>query len=772
MDRRLGVFASVLVAFATLSLSACDGPQVDPPPIDTSVGSGPSRYVQVFVGSDDAEGVADPVTNGAGGSTFPAAAAPFGMVQFGPDTPWAIPPGYKYSDDQIVGFSVNHLNGAGCPAQRDFPLTPMVGDVDPEATLPFSHSQEVASPGLYEVRLASGVTVDLTATPRTGMARFRFPKTSAAHLLLRSAMPWDLLVAKDASLQVVSSTLVTGWRSDAFCAMGVPTKIYFAARFDRPFSARSFGTKDETQTHAEGIRSGLVLSFSSEQNPIVHVKIGLSSVSIDGALRNLDAENPDWDFAALRKKTLASWDDYLGRLAVSGGSEELLTMFYSALYRVFLQPSVWSDVDGSYLGFDQNIHASDGHVHYANFSGWDIYRSWIQLVAWLAPKETSDIVRSLILDGQQGGALPKWAYGASETGVMIGDPADALIANAWAFGAQDFDPAAALALMLHGAKDPTATCNELRVRPGLSDCLDRHYCPVDGPDGVSGSVAATLEYAIADAALGQFAAMQCDAKTAREFADRSRYWRNVFDPRAKAGSAVGLLQPRRRADVAGAADFVVAKYDDGKGVVEGSLEQYSFMVPQDVPGLIDAMGGDAAFVARLDEHLQKVNAGTKSPHFYIGNEPGFATPWLYPFAGSPWKTQEAVHRIVTRSFSATPRGLPGNEDLGALSSWLVFAMLGIYPEAPGVPGFVVGSPFFPQIAVKRPGQADFHISALGLSDPVYFIVDATLQGRPLRVPWLTLDQMKAGGELTLTVSSRPNLSWGAAPADRPQTQLP
>lgn len=761
-----------LPAFVCLLLAACAPHRDEPAAIDPQPGSGPARYVNVFIGTDDAGPVENPVTNGAGGSTFPAAAAPFGLVQWGPDTPSAVPPGYRHADDQIVAFSLNHLSGAGCPAQRDLPMTPAVGELGAalNTARPFKHENERASPGFYEVRLDDGITVDLTATQRAGLSRFTFPPAADARLILRNGVEIDVVVARDAELEIVSPTLIVGSRLDAFCVSGIPTRIYFAARFERPFSAEAFGAGDARSTRVTELQGGFALTFDTREDPIVQVKVGMSSVSTQQALENLDHEVPDWDFNATRKRTLARWDDYLSRVAVSGGTEVQKQALYSALYRVFLQPAVWSDVSGSYFGFDQKTHPADGRVHYANFSGWDIYRSWIQLVALLAPIETSDMIRSLILDGQQGGALPKWAYGASETGVMIGDPADVMIANAWAFGARDFDSAAALTLMKHGATQPSAACNGLRVRPGLADYLSRHYCPVDSREQLGGATAMTMEYAIADFAIGRFAAMLGDTMAAAEFTQRGQYWKNVFDPSATAGVFSGYVQPRRFSDVTGAPDFVPKSPDSTSSVVEGSLAQYSFLAPQDVPGLIAAMGGDAAFITRLDHHLIEVNAGTHGPHFYIGNEPGFATPWLYPFAGAPWKTQEAVHRILERAFFVAPNGLPGNEDLGATSSWLVFAMLGLYPAVPGVPGFIVSSPVFSQIDLKLADKA-FRISAPDVSAQRRYIQDAKLDGSALDGPWLRFDQLHDGGTLSLGTADTPDPTWGAAPQHRPQAVM-
>lgn len=773
-------FVSLLSLIPVGCLLACEaGPSLLPgmplpPAVSTSAGEGPSRYVNVFVGTDDAPAVAMPVPNGAGGSTFPAAAAPFGLLQWGPDTVSAVPPGYRYADEDIAAFTLTHLSGAGCPSSRDFPLLPTVGDLATALAAPlhFQHTQEIASPGFYEVRLDSGVTVDLTATLHSGLSRFTFPPAADARLILRNAIEGDLLVVKQAELTVVSPTLITGSRLDAFCASGNPTRIYMAARFDQPLAAEVFGEGESDPARAGRLGSGLALRFDARANPVLHMKVGLSSVSSQAALANLDAELPGWDFDAVHRQTLAAWDGYLGRVAVEEGSEPAKAALYSALYRVFLQPATWSDVDGSYVGFDGAVHRDEGHRHYAHFSGWDIYRSWIALVAWLAPQETSDMMRSLIAAGQQGGALPRWAYGTSETGIMIGDPADVLLANAWAFGARDFDASAALSLMRRGAEDPTAACNDIPARPGLAEYLARHYCAVDGAEGLDGTTARTLEYAIADAAIARFAAAQGDAVVAAQYRARSMYWREVFDHNAPAGAFTGAMQPRRLRDLAGAPDFVRHDVGSSSAVIEGSLEQYTFLVPQDVPGLIAALGGDATFIARLDQHLSQINSGTHGPYFYIGNEPGFATPWLYPFAGAPGKTQEAVGRILQQAFSLTPSGLPGNEDLGATSSFQVWAMLGLYPVVPGVGGLVISTPSVSRLSIALPDGQRLRITAPEPPTGGRYIDGATWNGRPFPVPWLPGDLLQRGGELALTLSSAPSPTWGVAPADRPQTQLP
>ena len=492
------------------------------------------------------------------------------------------------------------------------------------------------------------------------------------------------------------------------------------------------------------------------------MRVGLSYVSVENAKANLAAENPGWDFNAIHHKTLAKWNDYLGRINVTGGTTTQRQNLYSALYHVFLQPEIFSDVNGDYRGFDMTTH-HDPRPHYANYSGWDIYRSWIQLVALLAPDEASDILQSLVDEGTQGTAYPRWAFGDDDTGTMIGDPSTLILSNGYAFGARNFDTTTALTLMLHGGNDVDANCNGLKERPDLVDYLNLHYMPVDGQEDSGGAAADTLEIAMADAAVGQFAKALGQSETATAYLTRGQYWRNIFDPTFASGGFTGWIMGRYAHDSNGMPAFVETSYSSGAEFVEGNAFQYLFLVPQDVPGLITLLGGDDQLIARLDTLFQQLNVGVQLPNFYMGNEPDFATPWEYPWAGAAWKTQDVVHRLVSTVFAPTPDGLPGNDDLGAMSSWLVWAMLGMYPEVPGVGGFVLGSPTFPKAEIALPGGKTFTLLGDGASDSSYYVQSATLNGSASTSTWLPISTVSAGGTLDFTLGATANTSWGDRP---------
>lgn len=775
MNGLLASKAVLLALFTTIVVSAAcssadDAPRAAPLVPVATTATELAAFVDPFIGTGD--GVSpDPVANGLTGATYPGAALPFGMVQLSPDTTRNDPPGYHYPDTAITAFSFTHLNGAGCAAFRDLQVMPFAAR--PELGAPpeveFSHADEKASPGFYEVKLASDILVDLTATARTGLARFTFPEGADAHLRLAGNNIADIVnVAIDGfESHVVGNDTVTGTRDGArFCAKGSKYRIYYAIKFERPFD--SFGTFDSGGEHdgardVAGINTGVYFRFGTGASRVVQMKVGLSYVSVEHAMANLDAENPGWDFDSVHTAALKEWNQRLGKIRVEGGDDEGKKRLYTSLYRTLLQPGVFSDADGSFIGFDGKVQVDKEHPRYANFSGWDVYRSWIQLAAVLAPKEASDVVRSLVGAGKECGALPRWSIANDDSGMMIGDPAPPAIASAWAFGARDFDVPAALALALHGANDPTAKCNTSVARPCNTEYLARGFCPGVGTT-LEGSVSITQEYAVADFGIAQLAKAAGDETTRAAFVKRAGAWRNVLDMKYPGGP---LPQPRQLADVAGAPSFIPTSPEGRAGFTEGNAAQYTFFVPQDPYGLITALGGDAATVARLDTLFTELNAGVSRPHFYMGNEPQFSTPWLYAFAGAAPKTQATVRRLVREQYGATPGGLPGNDDLGATSAWQVWALLGLYPAIPGSGTLVVGSPWFTKTTVALGSGAELTIVGNGASPDAAYVQGLKVAGQPVTRSYVTWDEIANGATLEFDLGTTPNPAWGTATADRP-----
>ena len=742
-----------------------------------------ARYVNPFTGTANSP-LPDYLGGNASGNTFPGATVPFGMVQFSPDTERGFGPedrgSYVHRDNAIRGFSLTHLSGPGCPIFGDVPLMPIKGRVEKSpATSPgdyvtkFSHDKESASPGFYEVALESGVKVRLTATTRTGFAVFDFPAGSPATLLVNVGR--NATGVQEAEWRAEGDRRVTGMvASGAFCGTRNRYVLYFAAEFDRPFG--SYGSWDGERvlpgvSPARGGRqTGGYVTFDTSSSNTVRMKVGLSYVSVEKARANLRAESQGWDFEEVHRRARARWNDALGRVFVRGGTETETRLFYTALYHTLLHPTTFGDADGEYIGFDDRAHRAQGHTQYTNFSGWDIYRSHSPLVAWLFPEEASDMAQSLVNMAEQGGGgLPKWPVANDESGAMYGDPAVPIIASTWAFGARDFDTRAALKVMLKGATDPEAKSKTYLVRPGLADFLKYGYVPME-QKGLRGSPSVALEYETADFALAQFARAHGDLKTHAGMMRRAQFWTRLFDPETRyirGRWADGSWLP--------GFDFKAMLYkpelpwrpESHKSYVEGNATQYTWMIPHNLRAVIDRIGGNEAVAGRLDSFFNELNAGPDRPHFFIGNEPVFPVPWVYNYVGEPWKTQAVTRRVLTELFTPEPGGIPGNDDLGATSSWVVLASLGLYPIIPGVGGFSINSPLFPEIDIRQKGGRVLMIKGRGASARSPYVQELRLNGRPHESTWIPYDAIARGGVLEFTLGPEPNKRWATAPNAAP-----
>ena len=645
--------------------------------------SEPASYVDPFIGTAPSP-LADYGAEFDGGDTFPGAGYPAGMLAWSPDTvEHHIPGGYSYLDHTLKGFSLTHFSGRGCTVYQDVPILPGAGP------LTFSHVNEVASPGYYSVTLDNGVSVELAVTARTGLGRFMFPAGTVPTVVVDAAGSVNTVFSSDVSVDAQRSLITGHVESQVGCGSDHYT-LYFAIAFDTPFSA----------TNVDGSRAEVTFA-----GPTVEVKPSISYVSVDNAVTNLATEDPGWDFHSVQANARAAWNGVLSRIEVGGGAEADRRTFYTALYHTFLEPNLFSDANGEYLGFDDQVHqAPPGHAQYANIAGWDEYRSLIQLRSILAPEQTSDIVQSLVNDAEQGGGgMPRWEQANRNSAGMVGDSPDAFVANAYAFGARAFDTSAALAALDDGASNSSAVSGGHPVREYLAAWQQLGSVP-DQPS-------ITLEYATDDFALAQFADALGRGDLQQRYAARAANWHNAF-------AATG-------------------------GYVEGNAAQYTWMVPFDVAGVATGLGGSDAAIARLDAFFTEVNAGPNRPYMWIGNEPSLFAPWAYDFLGAPAQTQTVVRRIQRQAFADTPGGLPGNDDGGTLSAWYVFAALGLYPAVPGVGGFATGSPLFTQIDVNLAGGKVLHISTDAVDRPVSPYFD----GVAVDGSWLDWQRVAGGGSL-------------------------
>jgi predicted alpha-1,2-mannosidase len=752
----------------------------------------------------DPAALVDPmVGTGSGGAvvgqvdTFPGADMPFGMIQWSPDTP-SRPDGggYDYDDSSITGFSLTHFSGPGCAIAGDFPILPVTGALpaDPDsASVPFSHSSESAHPGSYAVT-AGGVRTRLAVTDRTGVAQFTYPSTSQAQLLVKVADSAN--GGSSATFQTAGDREITGAvTSGHFCGQPDSYTVYFAARFSRPFTAsgtwggttaaqvtRSSGSTAVTERgkqdpapksydanraatagqQGSGVVAGGWLTFDTTKDRNVGMQVAISYVSTAGALGNLAAGARTWNVGAVAAQATAAWNRQLGTISIHGGSRTAQATFYTALYHASLEPSLFNDANGEYIGFDNEVHrVQPGHAQYADYSGWDIYRSEVPLLATIDPSIAADMATSLLNDAAQGGSLPKWPVANGYTGVMNGDSADPILADAFAFGARGFDASAALTDMVNGADGTTPVGQGWYVeRPNAAAYIARGYVPNIGADSISSvpnGASETLEYALDDFSISRLAQDLHQGPVAGTFAKRSQNWANIFD------TADGYIEPR---DAAGAfpsgAPVPTSSAGFGQdGFQEGNAAQYTWMVPQNLKGLIAGLGGDKAAIARLDTFFSQLNAGPNEPYDWAGNEPSLDTPWVYDSAGEPWKTQQVVHDITSQLYSLTPGGEPGNDDLGAMSSWYVWAALGLYPQTPGVPMLVLGTPQFPR-AVIHGVYGNLTVSAQGAGDE--YVKALKVDGRSTQRAWIDPDGTH---QLDFVLSASPDKSWGTAAADAP-----
>ncbi|MCD7443724.1 GH92 family glycosyl hydrolase [Streptomyces lincolnensis] len=799
------LLGAALALGATLCASVPAQAVTEPPTARTTADL--ARYVNPFVGTKP--GGPDFGTGGGAGNTFPGAVAPFGMVQWSPDTDRSQPGGYFYDDDKIRGFSLTHLSGAGCYGAQDLPFMPYSGQVtaspatDPDHYLDgFSHDDEKASPGSYGVTLASGTKVELAATQRSGAGRFTYPESDRTASLLVN-VSGSIGGANDAQADISEDRrTISGYvASGKFCGGINRYRVYFSATFDRPFAsvgtwhndtvtpgdesvrgtARAkvdMDTADKTEQVEEtenaenaekseqgeksekvenrsvsvsGPGSGAYVTFDTAKGRSVGVKVGLSYVSAEGAAANARAEQGSAGFDTVAARARAAWNERLNQIAVEGGTDAQRTTFYTALYHSLIQPNVFSDVDGRYVGFDGRTHRTTaGHTQYANFSGWDIYRSEVQLLALLAPDVAGDIAQSMYNQAHQAGDVwDRWSVNNDFNGVMNGDPYHSILASVYAFGATGFDAEDALASMVKGATTVQKPNARYVERYGLADYQKLGYLPSDP--------STTLEYTTADFGIAQLAGRLGDTSTRTAFMKRAQNWQNLFNP------ANDSLQPRLRDG------SFLTPYDpaDSSWWMEGNGAQYQWMVPYDLAGLFGAVGGDRAAVKRLDTYFTKLNAGPHEPYAFLGNEPSLNAPYAYAYAGAPYRTQDVVRRSLNTLYGPGPDGLVGNDDLGTMSAWYVWGALGMFPQVPGRAELVLASPLFPRITVHRDNGRTITVNAPGASADTYYVQSLKVNGRASGRAWLPESFVADGGTLDYTLGTGANTSWGGAAGDAP-----
>jgi predicted alpha-1,2-mannosidase len=690
-----------------------------------------TRYVNPFVGT------------GGHGHTFPGAIVPFGMVQLSPDTRltgWDGCSGYHYSDSVVYGFSHTHLSGTGISDYGDILLMPAVG-TKKTYTSRFSHDNERASPGFYSVRLDDdNIFVELTATARAGMHRYTFPATSEANIILDLAHRDKVL---DSGLKIEGKT-VLGWRRSQ--AWAQDQVVYFAIEFSKPF----------TEHKSDNLKS--VFRFDARDGKPILVRVGISAVSTEGALRNLRAEMDHWDFDNVRSDAAAAWNRELSKIMVSGGADAQLTNFYTGLYHAMTAPNIYMDVDGQYRGRDFRTHKAAGFTYYTVFSLWDTFRAAHPLYTIIDTRRTRDFINTFLAQYDDGGRLPVWELAANETNTMIGYHAVSVIADAAVKNIGGFDLKKALGAMKHSAG--------LR-HFGLGAYNDNGFISTEDQRE---SVSRTLEYAYDDWCIAEVARMVGKTTDQDRYLSRAQSYKNVFDPQT------GFMRPRTNGGW-------IEPFDPREVTfhfTEANSWQYTFFVPHDVSGLIDLMGGRAKFARKLDQMFEAESRTTGREQADItgligqyahGNEPSHHMAYLYNYAGQPWKTQFRVRQIMDQFYKPTPDGLIGNEDCGQMSAWYVLSAAGFYPVTPGSTTYAIGAPLFPEVRFNLENGKSFTIKAIDISDKNIYIQSATLNGKPYRKSYLDHAALMGGGELVFRMGPRPNTRWGTGPGNEPVARL-
>ncbi|MEQ8475262.1 GH92 family glycosyl hydrolase [Fulvivirga sp.] len=724
------------------------------------------------------------------GHTYPGATAPFGMVQLSPDTdtiPYAVNgkynpdvykycAGYQYDDPTIVGFSHTHFSGTGHSDLGDFLVMPTTGKLQMNpgtADKPksgfrsaYSHDNEKAEAGYYKVKLDDhNITAELTATTRVGMHQYTFPESKDAHIILDLMHGIYNYDEKNTwtFVRVENDTLITGYRQSNGWAR--TRTVYFAMAFSKPF--KSYGL----QSNEKHVYKGFWRRFDQENNfpeaanekirahfdfdtaeeEKIKIKFSLSSVSTEGALKNMYAETPNWDFEAVKKQTQNQWNKELSKAIVDAGSEGEMTNFYTAMYHSFLGPTVYMDVDGQYKGLDQNIHKADGFTNYTSFSLWDTYRALHPLFNIFQPKRNQEMIESMLAHYDQSvhKMLPIWSHYANENWCMIGYHSVPVIADAVIKGNADFDVKRAL--------DACVQTANTRYFDGLGYYIDKGYVPEDKSGA---SVSKTLEFAYDDWCIAQMAKKLGEEGIYNTFIKRSEHYKNVYDAKT------GFMRPKLD-DGSWKADFDPLN-THGQGFIEGNSWNYSLYVPHDPATMIDMMGGKSQFTQHLDslfsmELPDKYFADTEDisrdgiiGNYVHGNEPSHHVVYLYNWTDAPWKSQDKVRMILKAMYKPASNGLGGNDDFGQMSAWYLFSAMGFYPVAPGSDKYYFGSPAIKSASLRLENGKTFEIEAKGQSDKNVFVKKIELNGKELNSRYITHDQFMNGGKLTYYMSNKPS----------------
>ncbi len=757
----------------------------------------PVDHVNPFIGTDFF------------GHTFPGPSLPYGMVHLSPDVNnqgWTYCAGYVYSESSIMGFSHTHWSGVGMVNGGEILLMPSTGQK--LQTLPgppenpdegyrsrFDHADEVAVPGYYAVILKDEqVKAELTATKRAGFHRYTFPESKHARIIL------DLghQIGTNSSEELSELCILNNNRIEGVKSAGLG-KVYFVAEFSKPF--RYYGTFDNDYKTPEsggsiwpykngetGKNIGAFVTFVTEANEQILVKVGISYTSVEGARKNLNGEIPDWDFNGIRNESRSVWNKELSRIRIAGATRDQEEIFYTAMYHSLLAPYISQDVDGKYMGPDSKVHEAEGFDFYGSFSCWDTYRSQHPLLTLIAPDHINDFIRSIEAKTRAYGWLPAQHFMNVFGEAMVGDHLIPIIVDAYLKGFRDYDVKFLYeAMRIKALEEPRPPVSSHSGRSGLRYYIDLGYTPVDK---VTESVPNTLELAYDDWCIAQLAKELGRKNDYELFMKRANNYQNLWDeqtqfmrPKKADGSWLEELNGREQ-EIIKDGDHAYYRYFDpllvgrrpNRHYTESNAWQYIWSVQHDVQGLIDLFGSNQAFTAKLDTFFEM--SPNVTPPKYVGvvgtigqyvhgNQPSHHVAYLYNYAGEPWKTQLRARQVMEELYRPGPGGLCGNEDMGSLSSWYVLSALGFYPVTPGEPVYAIGSPLFGSASLEVGKGKTFTIEAQNNSSENRYIQSASLNGSPMNRTWLLHEEITNGGRLIVKMGPQPNKKWGCGKNDIP-----
>ena len=750
----------------------------------------PSAYVNPFLGTEYF------------GHTFPGAALPYALVHLSPDTGtkgWSHCSGYVYSESSIIGFSHTHWSGVGMVNGGEVLLMPTIGDKlqiipgsennpDEGYRSRFSHENESASPGYYSVLLQDyQIKVELTATKRAGFHRYTFPKANNAKIILDLGHQIGDMKSDDFSeLKISTNNCIEGAKS---AGLG---KVYFVAEFSKPF--RYYGTFDASYVTPEsggsifpyksaekGDKIGAFVTFITEENEQILVKVGLSYTSIEGARKNLHSEIKDWNFDQIKNNAATSWNKELSKITIDGATDDQKEIFYTSLYHSFLAQYISQDVDGKYQGSDGQIHTAKNYDFYGSFSCWDTYRSQHPLLTLTAPEHVNNFLKSIVAKTENYKWLPAQHFLNVFGESMVGDHLIPVIVDAYRKGFRDFDVNALYVAMRKKAMEkPQAPVPEYAGRSGLEYYKNLGYTPVDK---VTESVPNTLELAYDDWCIAQLAKELGKTDDYALFMNRAKNYTHLWDndtqfmrPKKEDGTWLEALNRNEQEIVANGKHHYYKYFDPllvgrrpNRHYTESNAWQYIWSVQHDVHGLIDLFGSPKKFIEKLDTFFEMSPIITPPKYVGVvgtigqyvhGNQPSHHVAYLYNYAGQPWKTQQRVRQICTELYRSGPGGLCGNEDMGSLSSWYVLSAMGIYAVTPGLPIYSIGSPLYGEARLKLPNNKTFLIKAINNSNENKFIQSANLNGKVFKRTWIKHEEITNGGELVFEMGPEPNKKWG------------